>query len=112
MIIKRLVCFSNTFLGKAIDTGLGKPSFNINQLKVKEDDFIKAILNYEKTYGGNHSVIKPLSFQAVKKRVGIEEVYWNPDGLNVVWVDKETGFFWSFVFTSPSDKVEVDQAGD
>lgn len=113
MIILRQVCFSaNTFLGKTIETDLGKPGFNINQLKVKEDDFIRAILNFEKSRK-NYSVIKPLSFQMVKKRVELETVYWDFDNsLNVVWGDRESEFFWSFVFTSPTDKVEVDQVGD
>lgn len=107
--------YNEKFLGVKVEINSGVPTFDVKKVDVTESDFIKAIYSYEKEHSGNNSIIDPLTLENVKKRVSVEHVEWNEvDELYVIFGDKESDFFWSFVvdeYSTPSS-LEVDTVGD
>lgn len=84
-------------------------------LKKTNEDFVKAIFEYEKEFGGQYSIFgKNFTLSIVRSRVRKESSEWDDidDVLVVTYGDTKSDFFWTFEFKSPTDKVDVSYAGD
>lgn len=104
------------FLGKEIEFPFGSSNFNGFNIKklenrAKIDDFYNAVLDYESKEG--ESLYPHINKSNIKSRLDISVDWDNYDKkLNVTLLDKKSDFFWSFMFFSPEDKIEVAFAGD
>lgn len=89
--------------------------FNEKDIKKTNEDFVKAIFEYEKEFGGQYSIFgKNFTLSTVRSRVRKESSEWDDidDVLVVTYGDTKSDFFWTFEFKSPTDKVDVSFAGD
>lgn len=79
--------------------------FDVRNLKVNEDNFINAILDFEREKGS--PLFNPETYETVKKFVEINNIYWENKTLFIIWRLKNSKYFWSFKFETPSDPVKV-----
>ena len=79
--------------------------FDIRKLKVNEDEFINAILEFE--IEKNSKLFNPNTYEAVKKAVELNNIYWENKSLFIIWRLKNSKYFWSFKFDTPADPIEV-----
>lgn len=87
--------------------------FNEKDLRRTKEDFVKAIFEYEKEFGGQYSIFgKNFTLSTVRSRVRKESSEWDYDSLVITYGDTKSDFFWTFKFKSPTDKVDVYFAGD
>lgn len=87
--------------------------FNERDLRKTKEDFVKAIFEYEKEFGGQYSIFgENFTLSTVRSRVRKESSEWEDGSLVITYGDTKSDFFWTFKFKSPTDKVDVYFAGD
>lgn len=89
--------------------------FNERDLRKTKEDFVKAIFEYEKEFGGKYSIFgENFTLSTVRSRVRKESSEWDDidNVLVITYGDTKSDFFWTFKFKSPTDKVDVYFAGD